>query len=172
MTIIMNATLAGGVAIGTSSDIWTSPAAAMWVGLIAGTLSAFGFEKIGPYLATSRFNLQDTCGVNSLHGMPGILGGIASVIAVMSAPIGTDKYHFDANYFPAKDAQGVRQVYAIIVTLLISIASGNLFGWMCKSQIFSPPTVLFKDDDHLANVVDRYNDEQRNMGEDVPVENS
>jgi len=56
MTIVMNATLAGGVAIGTSSDIWTSPALAMWVGLIAGSWSAFGFEKIGPYLA-DKFNL-------------------------------------------------------------------------------------------------------------------
>jgi ammonia channel protein AmtB len=43
MTIIMNATLAGGVAIGAASDIVTNPGAAMWVGLFAGTWSAFGF---------------------------------------------------------------------------------------------------------------------------------
>jgi len=56
MTIVMNATLAGGVAIGTASNIITSPAAAMWVGLFAGTWSAFGFEKLGPYLA-DKINL-------------------------------------------------------------------------------------------------------------------
>jgi ammonium transporter Rh len=50
MTIIMNATLAGGVAIGTCSDIITSPAGSMWLGFIAGVLSAVGFEKIGPFL--------------------------------------------------------------------------------------------------------------------------
>ena len=51
MTIIMNATLAGGVAIGTCSDIITSPAGAMWVGFLAGIISAVGFEKIEPFLA-------------------------------------------------------------------------------------------------------------------------
>jgi len=171
MTIVMNATLAGGVAIGTSSDIWTSPAAAMWVGLIAGTWSAFGFEKIGPYLA-EKINLQDTCGVNSLHGMPGIIGGIASALAVISAQsVTTGKYKFEEAYFPAGNQQAARQIYAIIVTLLMALASGNLIGWIAKSDIFSPPTVLFKDDDHFANVVERYNDEQRKCGnEDVQEE--
>jgi ammonium transporter Rh len=56
MTIIMNATLAGGVAIGTCSDIITSPAGAMWVGFVAGILSAIGFEKIGPFLG-NKINL-------------------------------------------------------------------------------------------------------------------
>jgi len=50
MTIVMNATLAGGVAIGTPSDLITHPAAAMGVGFAAGALSAFGFDKIGPFL--------------------------------------------------------------------------------------------------------------------------
>jgi len=56
MTIIMNATLAGGVAIGTCSDLITAPAGAMWVGFIAGILSAIGFEKISPFLA-EKINL-------------------------------------------------------------------------------------------------------------------
>jgi ammonium transporter Rh len=43
MTIVMNATLAGGVAVGAACDIITHPAAAMWVGLFAGTWSALGF---------------------------------------------------------------------------------------------------------------------------------
>ena len=77
----MNATLAGGVAVGTCSDIIISPGGAMWLGFVAGILSAIGFEKIGPYLE-GKINLQDTCGVGSLHGMPGLLGGIASIIAV------------------------------------------------------------------------------------------
>jgi ammonium transporter Rh len=52
----MNATLAGGVAIGTCSDIITSPAGSMWVGFVAGILSAIGFEKIGPFLG-NKINL-------------------------------------------------------------------------------------------------------------------
>jgi len=91
----MNATLAGGVAIGTCSDIITSPAGSMWLGFIAGIFSAVGFEKITPFLA-DKVNLQDTCGVLSLHGMPGLLGGVASIFAI-SALAG----EFDSNYFTA-----------------------------------------------------------------------
>merc|ERR1712100_788714 len=79
MTIIMNATLAGGVAIGTCSDIITSPAGTMWLGFVAGIMSAVGFEKVGPFLA-DKINLQDTCGVFYLHGLPGLLGGFASIL--------------------------------------------------------------------------------------------
>jgi len=96
MTIVMNATLAGGVAIGTGSDLVTSPGGAMIVGTIAGILSAVSFNNFGPWMA-NKFNLQDTCGVFSLHGMPGILGGIVSAIVIASA---SDK-HFHAGYFKA-----------------------------------------------------------------------
>lgn len=81
MTIIMNATLAGGVAIGTCSDIITSPGGSLWVGFIAGVYSAVSFNNIGPWLA-DKINLQDTCGVFSLHGMPGLIGGVASMFAI------------------------------------------------------------------------------------------
>merc|ERR1712072_790421 len=59
MVIVMNATLAGGVAIGTASDIITSPCGALWVGFAAGSFSAISFDKIGPFLA-DKINLQDT----------------------------------------------------------------------------------------------------------------
>jgi len=100
MTIIMNATLAGGVAIGTCSDIITSPGGALWVGFAAGILSAVGFNNIGPWLA-NKINLQDTCGVLSLHGLPGLLGGIASMFAISAVA-----KEFDKDYFPVIAAGG------------------------------------------------------------------
>jgi len=102
MTIIMNATLAGGVAIGTCSDIITSPAGSMWLGFISGIFSAIGFEKIGPFLQ-EKINLQDTCGVLSLHGMPGLIGGIASIFAV-----GALAGEFDKDYFTAMANGGTK----------------------------------------------------------------
>lgn len=98
----MNATLAGGVAIGTCSDIITSPAGSMWVGFIAGIISAIGFNKIEPYLG-DKFNLQDTCGVLYLHGMPGLIGGIASIFA-----IGCFAGQYDKDYFSAIAAGGTK----------------------------------------------------------------
>ena len=83
MEIILNATLAGGVGIGSSADFIKHPAIAMAIGLIAGILSSLGFKKIGPFLA-DKIGLSDTCGVHSLHGMPGLFGALVSAIVIAS----------------------------------------------------------------------------------------
>ncbi|NXH78415.1 RHAG protein, partial [Hydrobates tethys] len=80
MVLIQNATLAGGVAVGTCADLSIHPFAAMCIGSIAGIISVLGFQFLTPLLA-SKLNIQDTCGVHNLHGLPGILGGIAGIIA-------------------------------------------------------------------------------------------
>ena len=95
MEIMLNATLAGGVCIGSASDIIVTPWAAIFCGFLGGALSSIGFQKIGPFLA-STLNLQDTCGVHSLHGMPGVFGAIISAIAIA----GSTNKGFPADYFP------------------------------------------------------------------------
>ncbi|XP_026702024.1 ammonium transporter Rh type A [Athene cunicularia] len=79
MVLIQNATLAGGVAVGTCADLSIHPFAAMCIGGIAGIISVLGFHFLTPFLA-SKLNIQDTCGVHNLHGLPGILGGIAGIV--------------------------------------------------------------------------------------------
>ncbi|MGH0134119.1 UNVERIFIED_CONTAM: hypothetical protein FKN15_004131 [Acipenser sinensis] len=81
MVHIQNATLAGGVAVGTCADMNIGPFGAMLIGLVAGIISTVGFKFLTPILA-SKLCIQDTCGVHNLHGMPGILGGIAGIMAV------------------------------------------------------------------------------------------
>uniref|UniRef100_A0AAQ5XGQ7 Ammonium transporter Rh type A n=1 Tax=Amphiprion ocellaris TaxID=80972 RepID=A0AAQ5XGQ7_AMPOC len=81
MVHIQNATLAGGVAVGTCADMNIGPFGAMLIGLIAGIISTLGFKFLSPILA-SNLGIQDTCGVHNLHGMPGILGGLAGIVAV------------------------------------------------------------------------------------------
>jgi len=44
----------------------------------------------------------------------------------------------------------------ILVTLGASILTGYFGGLICKAGCFHQPDVLFKDDDHVANVVERY----------------
>lgn len=99
MELMLNATLAGGVAIGSAADVIVAPWGAMLIGFGGGVLSAVGFQKIGPYL-NEKLGLQDTCGVNSLHGMPGIFAAIVSAIAIGAS---SDK-GFPADYFPAVGA--------------------------------------------------------------------
>ena len=40
------------------------------------------------------FNIQDTCGVHNLHGLPGVMSGIAATVAASVArKIETDDNH-------------------------------------------------------------------------------
>lgn len=81
---MLNATLAGGVAIGSSADLVVKPYAAILIGLAGGIISSFGFAKLGPFMMTSKLNLQDTCGVQSLHGIPGVFAAITSMLYLCS----------------------------------------------------------------------------------------
>lgn len=50
MEIVLNASLAGGVAMGANADIITSPFGAMIVGFITGVISSFGFAYLSKFL--------------------------------------------------------------------------------------------------------------------------
>ncbi|KFQ26469.1 Ammonium transporter Rh type A, partial [Merops nubicus] len=119
MVLIQNATLAGGVAVGTCADIPIHPFAAMCIGSIAAIISVLGFHFLTPLLA-SKLNIQDTCGVHNLHGLPGILGGIASIVV---AAINEDI------------RQGLNpkaQAAALGSTIGIALAGGALTGGILK----------------------------------------
>lgn len=72
-----NAALAGGVAIGSTCDIASFPSAFI-IGIIAGILSTFGFAVLQPKVENMLKGI-DTCGVMNLHGLPGIMGGLAAI---------------------------------------------------------------------------------------------
>lgn len=91
MEVLLNATLAGGVIMGASCDLIVAPGAAMIAGSIAGIVSAMGFLWMNEFLKT-KIGLHDTCGVHFLHGIPGTLGGFASVICCALAT-----YNFESN---------------------------------------------------------------------------
>jgi len=84
MEDIQNATLAGGVAVGSSSDLVISAWGAILIGCIAGAVSCVGFVRIKEWVYLN-LGLHDTCGVNYLHGLPGIIGCIAGAISCASA---------------------------------------------------------------------------------------
>ncbi len=104
---IANAALAGGVAIGSTCDK-VSPTIALMIGLFAGALSTVGFAVI-----QSRFQAAikkiDTCGVLHLHGLPGLFGGLAALIAVDGISMGA-------------------QIKGILITAVLAIISGLVVG--------------------------------------------
>ena len=158
MEVMLNATLAGGVAIGSAADIMVTPWATMLIGFLGGILSAVGFKKIGPFLLETM-NLHDTCGVHSLHGMPAVFGAIVSAIAIAGA---TEK-GFPDGYFPlvgvdggTYSTQAGAQIWALLVTLGLSIFGGVTGGFLASLQFWQPVHALFKDDDHFDGVVHHY----------------
>ena len=149
MVDIQNATLAGGVAVGSSADLVIGPSFSLLIGMIAGIMSTIGYNKIQPYLY-NKFHLHDTCGVNNLHGIPGIIGGISGAI---SASFTSNELYGDniQNIFPAMDGtrtnkeQGKFQFLALATTLGISIGSGLLTGRLLTTKCLRNKKTYFDD---------------------------
>jgi ammonium transporter Rh len=146
MVDVQNATLAGGVSIGAVADFALGgPSGAIVVGMAAGLLSVVGYTKIQPWL-DEKINLQDTCGVHNLHGMPGVLGGILSILGAFFIKV-------ESNYGDQADkvfqqtsvgAQVGAQVGALLATLAIAIVSGLFVGWLVM-KITCGDVMLFDD---------------------------
>ena len=152
MVDIQNATLAGGVAVGSSADLVIGPSFSMLIGMIAGIVSTFGYNKLQPWLYKT-YNLHDTCGVNNLHGIPGIIGGLSGAI---SAAFTSNELYGDniQNVFPAMDGtrsnkeQGLYQLLALLTTISISISGGLLTGKILNMRIFKNNKAYYNDKDN------------------------
>ena len=142
MEHILNATLAGGVIIGTNADLIDQPSYAFLIGFIGGTFSVIGFSHINSCFER-RLKLHDTCGVNYLHGFPGVIAGYISIIFAATAGDSSDKI-FGAeltSVFPARDyrtagEQAGYQLLAITVSVAIAIAGGLLTGLVISCKCF------------------------------------
>eukprot|EP01117_Protostelium_nocturnum_P013044 TRINITY_DN4839_c0_g1_i1.p1 TRINITY_DN4839_c0_g1~~TRINITY_DN4839_c0_g1_i1.p1 ORF type:complete len:795 (-),score=289.99 TRINITY_DN4839_c0_g1_i1:45-2387(-) len=149
MIDIQNATLAGGVAAGSAADMVLHPAVALLIGIVAGTVSVFGFSRLQSFVE-QKFGIHDTCGVLNLHGLPGIIGAIVSVIA--AAATGPAFYSDEQLLFVQpgrsdRDAQTQAryQLAFLIITLAIAIITGALSAILLSR--LSPPRKFFNDDD-------------------------
>ncbi|POI25328.1 hypothetical protein CIB84_010923, partial [Bambusicola thoracicus] len=125
MVLIQNATLAGGVAVGTCADLTIGPFVAMCIGSIAGIVSVLGFRFLTPVLA-SKLKIQDTCGVHNLHGLPGILGGIAGIVVTAVRPEIKRGIQLTAG----------KQASALGSTIGIALLGGALTGAILKLPIW------------------------------------
>jgi ammonium transporter Rh len=104
---IANATLAGGVAIGSTCDVTTVPIA-FAIGITAGFISTFGFAKIQGKLQKAIKKI-DTCGVLYLHGLPGLFGGLVALLVV-------------------KEIDVKAQLTGVIITIIIALVTGLVAG--------------------------------------------
>jgi ammonium transporter Rh len=80
---VANAALAGGVSIGATCNVVSGPQALL-IGAVAGAICTVGFVFVQPLLL-KKIKILDSAGVHNLHGMPGLFGGLAAVVAVPAA---------------------------------------------------------------------------------------
>merc|ERR1719195_1710965 len=155
MEVVLNATLAGGVSVGSSSDLVVSAGTAMAIGAFAGIVSALGFLKLGPFLK-EKIALHDTCGVHNLHGIPGVIGGIFGAISAGLADNTFDnKVSLEATFPKIKDGrttgeQAGVQLAVLGLTLVFAIAGGAISGFVASR--FGKLEVLFDDTENFIHV--------------------
>lgn len=158
MSHIQNATLAGGVAVGTVSDMMIRPYGALIIGCLAGLLSVVGYAVIAKKLRAA--NILDTCGVNNLHGMPGLLAGLLGIVYAATAtfdvygnglyqvfparaPAGEFSYTVMEGVQTTSDGlgrsaggQAAFQAAALGLTLVCAIVGGLLTGFILRLPVF------------------------------------
>lgn len=125
---IANASLAGGVAIGSTCDHANHPTAFL-IGAIAGAISTIGFAVIQGKLQ-NKLKCIDTCGVLNLHGWPGLMGGIAAVFVVA----GINKSN---------------QLKGIAVSIIVALLAGYITGKILSA--FGRKTLVYVDSDEFAD---------------------
>lgn len=167
MEDILNASLAGGVMIGSSSDLVVHGVVSMAIGLAAGIFSTFGYAKITPWL-NDKLGIHDTCGVINLHGLPGFFGGIIGGITASFSPdtvYGDDISHIFAargGTDPRTAAeQGGAQFAVLGITVGIAIVSGIITGWIINREWFDKPTNLFEDSEFWHGIDEHEEDDKK-----------
>jgi len=138
---IQNSTLAGGVAIGTCCNIILSPYHAMIVGSVAGVISVLGYAYLTPKMA-EKLGITDTCGVHNLHGMPGVLAGLFSVLFALIYDPADYKTSIQDIYPAWKNGrnqytQALYQLAGVGTALGVAIISGFITGLILKAPVWN-----------------------------------
>jgi ammonium transporter Rh len=125
---IANASLAGGVAIGSTCD-FASHQAAFVIGILSGVISTIGFAVIQGKLQ-GKLKCIDTCGVLNLHGLPGLMGGFAALLVI-------------------KGINQSVQLKGIGITVVIALAAGYITGNVLS--LFGRKAEAYVDADEFAD---------------------
>ena len=159
MPVVLHATLAGGVSIGGASSVVVTAPIAVAIGSVAGIISSLGYVKLDQFFI-EKVSLHDTCGIQYMHGLPGILGGLLGGLFSSLANIFFASNEELAANFPAISAdgrgrsveeQGWIQLAALGVTLAIAILGGAFAGFVSSKCCM--PLNFFDDKQHFLGVI-------------------
>jgi len=125
------------VIIGAAAGVLINPGGALLIGFFGGCVSTLCYEHLSSFLK-EKLGIYDTCGVNNLHGIPGLLGGLISA-AVCAFYIYPDSalsgFTLTSAEFPAlailKDTpyhQAALQVAGTFCSIGIAMVTGLISG--------------------------------------------
>ncbi|XP_062960657.1 blood group Rh(CE) polypeptide isoform X1 [Cynocephalus volans] len=138
MTHVHNAVLAGGVAVGVSCHLISSPWLAMVLGLVAGLISTGG-AKCLPVCFSPVLGIHDTCNMYSTFGLPGLLGGITYIVLVVLQISWTKNSMISY--------QVLLDFGALSLAMAMGLVSGILTGILLDLKIWKAPHVAKYFDD-------------------------
>ncbi|NXK24242.1 RHBG protein, partial [Arenaria interpres] len=167
---LQNGSLAGGVAIGAVADMTMPPVAALALGSLSAAVCVLGFRFLTPFLVR-KLALRDQCGIHNLHGLPGILGAVASTVAVLVASKDTSGPHF-SQVSPTEGnareeawgqwgdhvvgGQALWQALGLVVAIGGSLLAGLLTGVALRLPCLArPPERLCFDDSLYFKIQDQ-----------------
>ena len=174
---ILNASLAGGVIIGAPAGIFTNAAGPLCIGIFAGIISGLGYEYLEQFIQ-DKFGIYDSCGVNNLHGIPGILGGIFSAIAIASYTSQPITDTTQASYLPFYPVPGTNlnihgrtfyqqggiQIAAIFISMGIAIGFGIIAGFLITRVYKMKPEEFNNDEINFEHAYDDSFQQQETHG--------
>jgi ammonium transporter Rh len=116
------------VAIGATCNVIPAPFA-FGIGMVAGAVCVIGYAVVQPRLERA-LGIVDTCGVHNLHGMPGLLGGLAVVLVVPGV--------------------AGAQVAGIAVTMALALSGGVASGYLLRAT--GVKQFAYEDGEEFANM--------------------
>ena len=146
--------------MGTIADKIIGPGGAMIVGTIAGALSTVGFRFIKPIL--QKFRAHDTCGVNNLHGMPGILAGIFGIILAAFPAYSLYTDNLVGTCWHAQERSHLLQIgyqaATLGTTILVAVVGGIITGVILRLPLLNDerPSAYHNDATHWETPDDFY----------------
>uniref|UniRef100_A0A8C2B8Y5 Ammonium transporter Rh type B-like n=1 Tax=Cyprinus carpio TaxID=7962 RepID=A0A8C2B8Y5_CYPCA len=126
MVHVQSSALSGGVAIGVAMTAVHQPWIAMTIGFCAALLSALGYRYMKNHMLFA-FECHDTCGVLSVHAIPGILGWFAHLFLRLASSESTIAVQF-----------AVYHICVLLITACMSLVMGTATGLFLKWSIWRP----------------------------------
>ncbi|XP_065516072.1 ammonium transporter Rh type B isoform X4 [Lathamus discolor] len=149
---IQDATMAGAAVMGMAGEMLVTPFGALIAGVLAGLIPPLGFRFLTPFLR-SRLQIQDTCGVHNVHGLPGVLGALLGTL--LAAVATADAYGGRLELvFPllaqggrTRTEQALLQLSALLLSLLLAALGGCLTGAVLRVKgLRSAPATRYLQD--------------------------